>query len=186
MNIFGIGGAELVLIILIMLVVAGPKRMIRWAYVIGQYVAKFRKMWEEVVDVMQKEVDAAGLDVQIPKELPNRQNITKVVSDAVKPYTEQVEKELKEAEQELKSAQKPAQEALDEADKMLQDTQKEASSAIEPKSIANGVTSSTKENLPQESKTKEPLEDDSTSDVSGFGAWSNPQHPSEETEQKAK
>ena len=36
MDILGIGGGELVLIVLVMLVVAGPKRMIQWAYIAGK------------------------------------------------------------------------------------------------------------------------------------------------------
>ena len=36
MNIFGLGGAELVVIIVIMLVVAGPTRMVSWAYIKGE------------------------------------------------------------------------------------------------------------------------------------------------------
>lgn len=47
MDILGIGGWELVAIIIIMLVVAGPKRMIQWSYTAGKYVAIMRKMWAE-------------------------------------------------------------------------------------------------------------------------------------------
>lgn len=96
MNIFGVGFAELVLIFVIMLIVAGPKRMIRWAFVIGQYLGKLRRMWEEMVDVMQAEADAAGLEITIPKELPNKQNLTKLVVDAVKPYSDELKKPLEE------------------------------------------------------------------------------------------
>jgi Sec-independent protein translocase protein TatA len=168
MNIFGIGGAELVMIILIMLVVAGPKRMIRWAYIMGQYAGKLRKMWEEVVDVMQHEVDAAGLDIEIPKELPTRQNITKVVTKAVKPYTDSVQKELE-------VAQKPLQETVDEANQVLKETQKEASDAAAAKPISTKQTPTT---------LKEPEKKPDTN-AGEFGAWSNPQHPSQQAEQEA-
>ena len=63
MEIFGIGGAELVAILIIMLVVAGPKRMVQWAYVLGQYVSKARAMWDGVMAGVQKEIDDAGLDI---------------------------------------------------------------------------------------------------------------------------
>lgn len=117
MNIFGVGGAELVLILIIMLVVAGPKRMIRWAYVLGQYVGKLRKMWEEVVDVMQKEADAAGLDIVIPKELPSKAGITKLVADAVKPYTNELSQPLQEVEASLRDT-------ASEANAVVKDSQK--------------------------------------------------------------
>ena len=104
MNIFGIGGMELGLILVIMLIVAGPKRMIQWAYVVGTYTAKFRKMWEETVDYIQKEVDEAGLDVQVPKELPTRANINREISKVMKPVTAPVEDALKEVSAVKKSA----------------------------------------------------------------------------------
>jgi len=62
MEIFGIGGAELVAILIIMLVVAGPKRMIQWAYVLGQYVAKFRAMWDDLVVLMEEGVQTGRID----------------------------------------------------------------------------------------------------------------------------
>jgi Sec-independent protein translocase protein TatA len=113
-NIFGIGGAELVLIFVIMLLVAGPKRMIRWAYVLGQYVGKLRKMWGEVVDMMQKEADAAGLDITIPKELPSRQGITKLVVDAVKPYAEEIQKPIDEIKAPLRDTVAEAKSLISE------------------------------------------------------------------------
>ena len=75
MNILGVGAAELVAVLLIMLVFAGPKRMIHWSYVLGQHVAKFRKIWSETVDLVQKEFDEAGVDIKLPKEPPTRKSV---------------------------------------------------------------------------------------------------------------
>jgi Sec-independent protein translocase protein TatA len=91
MNFFGIGGTELVVIALIMLIVAGPKRTIRWAYVLGVWVGKARTLWQQAVEALQKEMDEAGVNVQLPKEPPTRQTITRMVSDVVKPYTQELE-----------------------------------------------------------------------------------------------
>jgi Sec-independent protein translocase protein TatA len=99
MNIFGIGGAELVVIFLIMIIVAGPKRMIQWAYILGVYVGKARQMWTQVVDVMQSEIDAAGVDIQLPKQPPTRQNMSKMLTDAIKPMTQPVEDTWRETKQ---------------------------------------------------------------------------------------
>lgn len=96
MNIFGVGGMELALILIIMLIVAGPKRMIQWAYVVGTYTAKLRRMWEETVDLIQKEVDDAGLDIQVPKELPTRANINRELTKVMKPVVAPVEEALSE------------------------------------------------------------------------------------------
>ena len=101
MNIFGVGAAELVAVLLIMLVFAGPKRMIHWSYVLGQHVAKFRKIWSETVDLVQKEFDEAGVDIKLPKEPPTRKSLNRTVSDAVKPMTQPVQDSLDEVKKDL-------------------------------------------------------------------------------------
>ncbi|MDQ7024989.1 MAG: twin-arginine translocase TatA/TatE family subunit [Anaerolineae bacterium] len=186
MNIFGVGAPELVVIFLIMLVVAGPKRMIRWAFVLGQYVAKFRKMWSEVVDVMQKEIDEAGVDVKIPKELPTRQNISKVVASMAKPYTDELEKAAKEI-------QEPVKETLQAADKAMKeatiDLDASASSETETETTAKKTIPVATENLGKwagQQKKEAATSDNSpqSSENGKFGAWSNPQHPSKQVEQE--
>ena len=82
MEIFGVGGAELVAILIIMLVVAGPKRMIQWAYVLGQYTAKARATWADVMAGVQKEIDDAGLDVKLPKTMPTRASLNSLTNPA--------------------------------------------------------------------------------------------------------
>jgi len=98
MDIFGVGGVELVLILLIMVIVAGPKRMISWSYQLGRYIAIIRNMWAETAKQLQKELDASGVDVQIPQDLPTRQNISKEIGRIAAPIT----KPLDETMQNLK------------------------------------------------------------------------------------
>lgn len=101
MNIFGIGGAELIVIMLIMLIIAGPKRMATWAVILGKYVGKLRVMWSEVVDVVQKEIDEAGVDVKLPKDIPTRQNISKMITDVAKPFSQPLEEMGKQLEKDV-------------------------------------------------------------------------------------
>lgn len=101
MNLFGVGAWELVAILLIMLVFAGPKRMIHWSYVLGQHVAKFRKIWSETVDLVQKEFDEAGVDIKLPKEPPTRANLNRSLTDAVKPMTQPVQDSLDEVKKDM-------------------------------------------------------------------------------------
>ncbi|MCS6872547.1 MAG: hypothetical protein RML95_00140 [Anaerolineae bacterium] len=70
MNILGIGPAELILILILLFVVAGPKRMIQWAYYLGRYMAQFRRMVEESWSQVRKEIESAQID--LPEELPRR------------------------------------------------------------------------------------------------------------------
>lgn len=97
MEILGIGGAELVAILIIMLVVAGPKRMIQWAYILGKYTAKVRAMWTESMAYLQKEFDAAGLDVELPKEPPTRGSLNRQLSQQVEKAFSPVTKPVKDA-----------------------------------------------------------------------------------------
>ena len=101
MNFFGVGGAEIIAILVIMLVFAGPKRMIHWSYIMGTYVSKFRRMWSQTVDLVQKEFDDAGVDITLPKEPPTRQNLNRAITDAVKPMTNPVQQSLDEVKQDL-------------------------------------------------------------------------------------
>ncbi len=117
MEIFGIGGAELAAILIIMLIVAGPKRMIQWAYVLGQYTAKARSMWSDVMDNVQREIDAAGVDVKLPKTMPTRTsfvnpvnnvwaNITAPVQDAMN----DIRTEMNQTQTELRDTMQTVQE----------------------------------------------------------------------------
>lgn len=105
MNIFGVGGAELIAILVIMLVFAGPKRMIHWSYVLGQYVAKFRVIWSQTVDLVQKEFDEAGVDIKLPKEPPTRQNLNRSLGEAMKPMTKPIQDSIDEVKKDVDTFQ---------------------------------------------------------------------------------
>lgn len=98
MNILGIGGPELLVIFIIMLLVAGPKRMIHWAYVLGQYVAKFRAMWAETVDKVQEELNQADIDIKIPKTPPTKASIQKQLGNTLDQWTTPTSAQKKPAE----------------------------------------------------------------------------------------
>ena len=105
MNVFGVGGPELIAILIIMLVFAGPKRMIHWSYLLGQYLAKFRAMWSQTVDLVQKEFDDAGVGIQLPKEPPTRKNMNQAIADVMKPVTQPVQESLDEVKKDVESLQ---------------------------------------------------------------------------------
>ncbi len=106
MNILGVGGAELVLILLIMLVVAGPKRMLQWAYIAGQYLGQLRVMWAQMMDIVQKEVDDAGMDIKVPRTPPTRGEIDRTIRSALRPLQSPVEEVMKEVKAETHQIQK--------------------------------------------------------------------------------
>lgn len=111
MEIFGVGTIELIIVFVIMLMVAGPKRMIRWAYELGKVMAKMRAAWAETMSMLQKELNQAGVDVELPKEMPTRgslnTDVRRQLGKAVAPITQPVQETLDEVNADLKPVLKP-------------------------------------------------------------------------------
>lgn len=82
MDFLGIGGGELLLILILLFTVAGPKRMLQWAYHLGKYVAQFRRMFDETMNAVKKELDVEDLDIR--KDLPLPTGRYDVVKEANK------------------------------------------------------------------------------------------------------
>jgi len=101
MEILGIGGWEIVLIFVLLLIVAGPKRMIAWSYTLGRYLAVFRNMWAETAAALQKELRQAGVDVEIPSEPPTRGSLNAMISSTVTKIAAPVTDPLVETQKQL-------------------------------------------------------------------------------------
>jgi hypothetical protein len=54
--------------------------MIHWAYILGQYTAKLRAMWAETMSYVEKEFREAGMDVELPKDIPTRGQFNRQIS----------------------------------------------------------------------------------------------------------
>jgi Sec-independent protein translocase protein TatA len=67
-NFLGIGLWELGLIFVLLFTVAGPKRMVKWAFELGRYAAQLRKMFQETMDAFKREIDLSDLDIR--KDMP--------------------------------------------------------------------------------------------------------------------
>lgn len=110
MEIFGIGGFEAALVIIIALIVAGPARMAVWARTLGRWVAKLRQMWSVTAAQLQRELDDAGVDFKIPKDIPTRKAIvdelsrSSTVRELTKPIDD-VKAALAESETAVREAQ---------------------------------------------------------------------------------
>jgi Sec-independent protein translocase protein TatA len=105
MDILGIGGWELAAIFIIMLVVAGPKRMLQWSYILGKHVARLRQMWSETAAVLQKEFDDAGLDVKVPQQNLKRE-FKKAVAQPFQPPIKSVKAEFDQLHRDIASSAK--------------------------------------------------------------------------------
>ena len=102
MSFFGVGTWELLVILLIALIIAGPKRMLEWAYYLGRALGQLRVMWSQVMETIQHELDESGVDVKLPKTL-NRREINRTASDLMRPFTEEVRRAEEAYRTEIKS-----------------------------------------------------------------------------------
>jgi Sec-independent protein translocase protein TatA len=103
-NILGIGGTELLLIVVVMLIFAGPKRMVQWAYVLGRYVAIARRMWQEAIAGLQNELKSTGIDVDVSRATSPRAMVQQFVSDMTCPISKPIEDTTAELRQDLSMA----------------------------------------------------------------------------------
>lgn len=164
MNIFGVGEIELVLIVLIALIVAGPKRMIQWMYVLGRWVAQLRRMWSEAVGLIQNEIDESGLDIQVPKDLPTRGSLRQMTVKALKPLSDPV----KEAVDEVRTVGT-------EIENTVKQTRKTVSSVRDEVRAAGGQLTAPPAKAASRSSTNGQRETQPDQDAadSPFGTWSS-------------
>lgn len=153
MEILGVGGWEMVAILLITLVVAGPARMIRWAYQIGRFFAKLRVLWSQAAASLQKEFDAAGVDIQVPKDVPTRQTLRRDLNNMVNPLMQEVRAPLDEVSNEVRR------------------TRSEARNAVSPLKSLNGSGSMSD---PMGTAPRKPTPPTATPPLPSFGTWGQP------------
>ncbi|MDE0609556.1 MAG: hypothetical protein OXH77_06580 [Anaerolineaceae bacterium] len=181
MNILGVGGSELLIVLLIMLVIAGPKRMIHWSYVLGQHMAKFRRMWSETVDIVQQEFDEAGVGIQLPKDVPTRGSLQKEAGKVVGGVTAPMQDTLKEVNTQLGDIKTGARDVAGTANTVARGSNGAQSvlkvdkspkpamqsvAAAEATATRSAAVSSVKTTAPARRKVSGREDDD-------FGAWSS-------------
>lgn len=172
MNVFGMGGTELLIIVLIMLIIAGPKRMLQWAYIAGKWLTQLRVIWGNMMETVQKEMDEAGVNVKLPKDLPTRSDLTRMAGEIMRPVNEPVKQVMDEVDAERKKLEATYQ---SEAQKIDQNVRGGFSQGF-----ANGnngrATTSPKPDpnaAPKSSRQERPV---------GFGTWSGTMtNPTEHT-----
>jgi Sec-independent protein translocase protein TatA len=169
MNILGVGMGELFLVLMIMLIVAGPKRMIAWAFVLGKYMAQLRRMWSQAMDVLQKEFDDAGMDIKLPRDIPTRNDVNKFAADVMKPMTDPLEEASREVKEVTRTAQKEVEDL--KKTKILEDVK------AQPRQMKVNIPTPTKktepkpEEVPAEPEATPP--DEPNAEEESFGTWSN-------------
>ncbi len=176
MEILGIGGWEIVAILLLLLIVAGPKRMIAWSYTLGKYLAVFRSMWAETATQIQREFHSAGVDIEIPKEPPTRASLNKLVIDTVTKASAPVTAPIHEAQLSVKDLMGPM------TPRTLNKPVSEQPGLTTPAPASNGAASAASApsnssdfgawgSTPAQSAPPPPADDAPPEDDTGFGTW---------------
>jgi sec-independent protein translocase protein TatB len=62
-GIFGVGLAEIVLVLIVLFVVGGPEHTARWAREVGRWIGKVRRAWDELVAEIESDLDDDGKDL---------------------------------------------------------------------------------------------------------------------------
>ncbi|NOG50113.1 MAG: hypothetical protein HND48_12275 [Chloroflexi bacterium] len=84
---------------------AGPARMAVWARKLGQWTGQLRNLWKTAATQLQRELDDAGVDFKVPKELPTRRALMDEInrSTAVRELSQPI-KEVQSVLEEGRSA----------------------------------------------------------------------------------
>lgn len=173
MNFFGLGAPEFVVVVIIALIIAGPKRMVQWMYVLGRWTAKARVMWGEVVDALQRELNDSGVDVKLPREMPTRGSINRVAQDALKPLAEPV----KDVMQDVKKVGDEVNSAAREVKTATQTPAVPATPNPTPPMVSDAAQKPKFGNL----TTPMPNHQAPKAPIGGFGTWGQVPPPSETT-----
>jgi len=174
MNIFGIGTWELLLILIIALVVAGPQRMLQWAYILGRLFAQARVLWSQAMDAVQSELDQAGVDVKVPKDF-SRKEISRSVSELTKPLSDEVRKVEQEYRDQIKSVESEVKSTTDEAKKEVTALDKTLGrvTRTDPKPREGAITRADRRSTARDTAPASNGNTEANTTGDGFGSWSD-------------
>lgn len=128
MELFGIGFWELIAILLLALIVAGPQRMILWSRHFGRFMARAMNEYRKAADQLQREVDQMGLDVQIPRTPPTKRELGQTLSQVATKLTAPVNEPIREIEKTMSEVRREAQNAAADTNALVPALKKAAES----------------------------------------------------------
>jgi len=82
MDIFGVGGWELALVVVLAVVIFGPERIARHAYQVGRWARQFSAIWQEATTALREQLtEELGEDLFTQEDLARIRARTPVASD---------------------------------------------------------------------------------------------------------
>ena len=107
---FGIGGFELIIILLFIFLVFGPERLPQIAQTVAKFAERFRKTRNEVDKVMHTDVYNPRSDDPFQNSVQGLEKIGKITGEAVKGAVDDID-ELRRAREAAAQAQEAAEKA---------------------------------------------------------------------------
>jgi len=110
LNFLGIGPGELIFILMIALIVFGPKRLPEIGRTLGKTVREFRSLSEDLTSQLREELEAASEEVEAVSA--DVKGTLKAASEEVQAVSEDVKGTLREASAEVRPAWEEAESEL--------------------------------------------------------------------------
>lgn len=179
MNFFGLGAPEFAVVLIIALIIAGPKRMVQWMYVLGRWTAKARAMWGEAVDALQRELTESGVDVKLPREMPTRGSLSRIAQDALKPLSEPVKDVMQDVKNVGSEVNAAAREVKTAAQSATQSTSVQSAPPATPTPAVPLVSDAAQKPKFGNLTTPMPNNQAPKAPIGGFGTWAKIPPPEE-------
>lgn len=185
MSILGMGIWEMLIIVVITLIVAGPQRMLRWAYLTGRFFGQVRIMWSRIMDSMQDEFDRSGIDVKLPKDITDRRGMRKFASDALRPLREPMNEAMKEYYDEARKTEETLKNDtkintwMPEKGAVPRNGNNPAADAVRANTALHAAKAAGEQTEPSEPNKPDTTQDDQPSNK--FGTWAAPADPDQES-----
>lgn len=126
-GIFGIGLAEILIIVFVMLVIGGPRNTVKWAREAGKMVRQLRQMWSQMMNELEKELGEDGKEIMKTtreltrgvNEIRRVANPTRIAAQATR-YIENMAEDLDKPKNGVKIAETTTPSASEDKDDSAQ------------------------------------------------------------------
>lgn len=122
-GIFGIGPAEILIIVFVLLVVGGPRNTVKWAREAGKLIHQLRQMWSQMMRQLENEMGDEGKELmkttreltQGVNQIRGAANPTRLAAQATRYIEKIAEEPAKPTQNGAKTDESPTPEERDES-----------------------------------------------------------------------
>jgi sec-independent protein translocase protein TatB len=108
MDIFGVGISEIIVILLVVLIIGGPRNALKWSRDLGRMLRQARELWAQMTAQLEKDLGEEGREImKATRELTqqvdtirrqgNPRTLARQVTDIVEKSSQETQESLSEA-----------------------------------------------------------------------------------------